>query len=150
MSKEAPRVPEFGVYLRRCRGERSLEALSQQMRAIGVDRVNSALFHYEAGRVPPVDVIRGLSFALRVPFEELIDRVLRELRIAPISWAEPIVQKESNLPDDALAVARAYAASQEPHVKAATRALLQLDREIKQTGVASRLNEVSGARRRFP
>jgi hypothetical protein len=88
MAKEAPRVPGFGALIRSLRGERSLESLANQMRAVGVERVNSALFHYEAGRLPPVDVLRGFSFALRVPFEELVNRIFTELEIAHVSWGQ--------------------------------------------------------------
>jgi hypothetical protein len=97
------------------------------MRSVGVERVSSALFHYEAGRIPPVDALRGLSFVLRLPFEDLIDRICEELSLAPVKWGEPVLHQESELPDDAIEIARAYATMTDQHVRAATRALLLRD-----------------------
>jgi hypothetical protein len=124
MAKDATLVPAFGAFIKERRGERSLEAVSTQMRAVGIERVNSALYRYEAGRLPPVDVLRGLSFALRVPFEELVDRLLKELGVVPVKWGQPVVHLESELPDDALAIAKAYASCEDERLRAATRTLL--------------------------
>lgn len=148
MPKDVARVPKFGAFVKRRRGDRSLQAIANQMNAIGVERAQSSLFRYEEGRIPSVDVLRGLSFALRVPFEDLVDMVLDELGIAAVPWGHPVLHGESELDEDVLVVARAYAASNEEHVKAATRALLRIDAPAA-AAAESGVTEVTPREKRF-
>lgn len=91
MARPAPRAHRFGAYvkqLRELRDEPSLAAVTTQMAAlVGVRRHPSALFKCEEeGRVPGLDLLRGMSAVYRVPIVVLIDKLLDELRVAPINW----------------------------------------------------------------
>lgn len=87
MAKAAPKVPAFGAYLRQQRGSRSRERIVRQMAGVNVVRQQSALAKAETeGRVPAVDLLRGLNAVYRIPFEKLVDKVLQELGVTPVKW----------------------------------------------------------------
>lgn len=87
MAQKAPKVPAFGAYLQQQRGDRSRESIVRQMTHANVQRDQSALAKAETeGRLPAVDLLRGVNLVYKVPFEELVDQVLAELRVTPVRW----------------------------------------------------------------
>lgn len=114
MGKQARRVPKFGAFLKKKRGERSLQSVVNQLKPVGVSIATTALFKYEdEGRVPPTDVVRGFAIAYDTPLTELVDRLLAELHVKPVDWREGATRQFSweFLRDDARACGRRRAKS---------------------------------------
>jgi hypothetical protein len=123
MRKEPPRVPAFAAFLREKRGKRSRESVVTQLQSVGVHIRGGTLHRYEdEARLPSIDVLRGLSAVYRVPFEEVVDRVLRELEVKTVPWGDQLAQE---FPAEAIEVASAYVSAPE-HVQSGIRSLLQL------------------------
>jgi transcriptional regulator with XRE-family HTH domain len=77
--------------LRASRGRRnSLEAVSQDLAAIGVRVAKSTLSRYEDGRVPDIATIDGLARLLKISRDRLVDVLVQEVSGRPMGEAAQI------------------------------------------------------------
>lgn len=85
MGKPRLKAKAFGTWIARARGERSREEIAASIRDV-IDRTGmkvnrSAIMKIEAGRVPNVLVLYGLSRALPLPLDEMVRRILKDLGV---------------------------------------------------------------------
>lgn len=87
MGIRGQRVPKFAQFIKQRRGKRSLQFVAARLKEVGVRSGSTALFKYEdEGRIPPIDVIRGLAAVYGVAVAEMLDRLFSELGVQGVDW----------------------------------------------------------------
>lgn len=102
--RRAPRAPSFGEWLLRARGANSRDHICRRLWGeVRVKCDGTQLSNYEDGRVPPVDILWGLSRVFSVPVDELMRSIAAELGLKaelgpPIAGLELSQESEDLMP----------------------------------------------------